>query len=793
MAKKKAELIVSLVDKLSGPARALTGTLDRLTAAQNRNNARLDAIRGRMLEAGAVAYGLARAISAPIRAATEFETVLEDAAQKIDLPADKLQELGSDIRQVARDTTQSARQMAEAFDILAGKGANQSDALTMLEPIGKAATAYRADINDLANASYAALDNLKIPADQLGQALDVMAQAGKLGSFEISDLAKHLPSLGAAYQGLGQTGVAALSDLAAAAQVVRTGTGSSDAAGTNLANILQKINAPQTVKAFKKMGVNLERELQRATEHGLSPIEAIAEITNQTLKGDLSKLGYLFSDAQVQQGLRPLLQNMELYREIRAEALKAQGTVSADYQRRLKTGAIAGIRFANAMENINTSIGAALLPAVAELGEKLVPLIDRMATFAEQNPKLTQTVVALTTGLVGLRVAALAAQFGFLWMKGGALTAAIGGLKGVRAAVIGADKAFRAFRAAATGATMLGAVGGGGVFSGLVAGAGSAVTGIIAAFSGLAAGVAAVTAPVWGVVALLTAAVVGVGLTIYNYWVPISEWVSGFVSVISGALGDVISEVAAFGGRIASAVGGWATNKVLDFAEWMGFDRATIEAAINEAIAGLTAAKDRIVAIVKAIPSAVAGWISDIFTMNEYSDEATAGFRSAGEQAGQALVDAVKRAIDGLIEWFKSLPKRIIDAIGSIDISSLIKFPSMPSWLGGGGGATEIPGRAAGGPVRAGMPYMVGELGPELIIPRQNGLVVPNHALAAMSARGFPMEGGRAAGGVAEFSQHNVININGSNLDANTLAGMAADEVSARSRQVFNSVFLGRH
>ena len=37
--------------------------------------------------------------------------------------------------------------------------------------------------------------------------------------------------------------------------------------------------------------------------------------------------------------------------------------------------------------------------------------------------------------------------------------------------------------------------------------------------------------------------------------------------------------------------------------------------------------------------------------------------------------------------------------------------------------------RAAGGPIAAGRPYLVGERGPELIVPRAPGTVIPNHAL----------------------------------------------------------------
>jgi phage-related minor tail protein len=40
-----------------------------------------------------------------------------------------------------------------------------------------------------------------------------------------------------------------------------------------------------------------------------------------------------------------------------------------------------------------------------------------------------------------------------------------------------------------------------------------------------------------------------------------------------------------------------------------------------------------------------------------------------------------------------------------------------------------LPGRAGGGPVAGGTPYIVGERGPELFVPGANGGIVPNHAL----------------------------------------------------------------
>jgi len=47
--------------------------------------------------------------------------------------------------------------------------------------------------------------------------------------------------------------------------------------------------------------------------------------------------------------------------------------------------------------------------------------------------------------------------------------------------------------------------------------------------------------------------------------------------------------------------------------------------------------------------------------------------------------------------------------------------------MGGG-----VPGKADGGPIEAGKPYVVGERGPELIVPREHGLVIPNEVLPLM-------------------------------------------------------------
>lgn len=718
MATLTSKLIVELVDRATAPARAIAAGVNRLTAMQSRNAAALATAQSQMFGAAAVAYGLAKAISAPVNAAVEFETKLEDIGQKINAPVSELPKLGEELRAVARQTTQSAAQMALGMDTLAGLGASREDALGLLPAIGRAATAYNAQVVDLSQAGYAALDNLKVPANQFAKALDAMAQAGKAGAFELKDMAQYFPALGAAYQGLGQKGVPAVADLSAALQIVRKGSGDSAEAATNLSNILQKINAPATRQKFKKMGVNLEKEMKNLTKAGMTPIEAIAFLTNKTLKGDLGKLGDLFEDAQVQKGLRPLIQNIEEYRRIRKEALAAQGVVEEDYQRRLKTGASAIQRFRIALEGINLAIGAALLPGLTDLANAIVPLMNRMANLAEKHPALTRAVVATTAGLIGLRVAGFAAAFGLRWMWGGALAAGIAGMKALDAATKVASVAMWPLLAgtrAVGRAVGVGAVSSRAAAKAAAAQAAATLTQKQAAFQSALAMQALARQ---GQVAGLNAA--GAAANVRQAGMALAA-AQGNMKAANGALAATgLSARAAASGMSVLRVAMLAIPGVAIFAaiaaaglwiynNWSG---------IKEMFAGIwEGLKSQFPGVTSAIQPLINGfsWLSDklsnILGPINLSKEA---WRDLGVTIGTSIGGAITGVIEkikSLFKWLTEIPGKVAGALG---FGGGVGKAPAPAAASSAAAPATAGARAAGGPVRAGSTYLVGEKGPEL-------------------------------------------------------------------------------
>lgn len=433
-------------DRLADRIRETTRELEQQREQLARNaRARADLDRAnefgsdmRSKGAGMVAAGTVSAIAlaVPVKSQMDFETQLTDIGQKAAMSRQQVAAMGREFDIMGPKVAQLPSDLAAGVDSLLGLGLAQGQAMTAIAPIGRAATAYNAEVQDLSAATFSALDNLKVKAAQTGQTLDIMATAGKAGAFEIRDMAQYFPALTASANALGQRGVPAVADLAAALQITRKGAGDSASAANNLQNLMNKINTEDTIKNFKAFGVDVPKALKKAAKEGKSPIEAIAEMTQQATKGDLSKLSFLFGDAQVQAALRPLVQNIDLYRKIRAEALAAQGTVEADFNERLGDGNARWARSMAKAQGLAHRAGRALLPTVNQIIDKVGALADRVSAWADRNPKLAATLakiavygsillmvlggLAIAIGSVVMPMALL--RFSFLyalpWIKG---------------------------------------------------------------------------------------------------------------------------------------------------------------------------------------------------------------------------------------------------------------------------------------------------------------------------------------------------------------------------------------
>lgn len=733
MATLTSKLIVELIDRATAPSRAIAGAINRLTAVQGRNAAAIAQAQSRMLGAIGVAYGLGKAISAPVRASKDFQTMLTDIGQKSGVSGRALQDLGAQLRGIAAATNQLPSDTAKTFDALMGLGLggktdaeNVDAALKLLPAINKAAVAFRAESDDVMRAGQAVFANLKVPASEIMKAFDAMAASGNQGAFELRDMAAAFPSLTAQAEALGYRGTSAVADMAAALQVVRQGAGDSAEAATNMKDLFSQMLSPRLANNFKKFGINLRQVLAADRKKGKSPIETIVALTKEAMKKGAS-IGDLFRNQQSMLAMQSLISGLERYRRIRDEARNTSGMVEKEYRRRILDADAALTRFNASIENLYIELGSGLLPILNSVIDRgVVPLVRAISDVVRAFPRATGIIVSTAAGLIGLQIAATAARFAFLWLKGGVITAAIAGLLGVQrvlkvlaVTVWPVTAAFRALRTATVGYLATAAI----------LGHGGALKMAAVSMLGLLNPIRLVV----GALRLLKLAVIGTGI------------------------GAVLVGIAAAGTWIYN---NWSGIKEMFAGIWEGLTSgaAPVMPAIQPVIDGIT-------------------WLFDKFTsITGPLDASKESWRALGVTIGQSLGDAITSVIEGiksLFGWLTSIPSKVAGALGGI--GSWLKAPLV------GGTAPAVAGaRAAGGPVRANSSYLVGERGTELFTPSVSGVIHSATATARMLRTAALASTIAAAPAAAQSSTSagTVMNVDVGGITVQAAPGQSPEEIA---------------
>lgn len=140
--------------------------------------------------------------------------------------------------------------------------------------------------------------------------------------------------------------------------------------------------------------------------------------------------------------------------------------------------------------------------------------------------------------------------------------------------------------------------------------------------------------------------------------------------------------------------------------------------------------------------------IKEIITANqETADDFVTRIKEGLENAG--IGDFMTTLSDGFVKAVTMFEDSLADAIvqGKADFSALGDFIKqvlakalVQKFITGP--IMGLFGLAKGGPAKAGQPYIIGEEGPEIFVPKQSGVVLPNSSLQGMNAGGPGVMGG---------------------------------------------------
>ncbi|TAY68449.1 phage tail tape measure protein [Rhizobium leguminosarum] len=376
MATIESKLRVSLLDDVSRKAKVIGGALHQL----QRNAAMpFGGLAGKVAAFGGAYLGVNAAIEGGFKPAADMQAAMTEIGIKADLSQTQLGQLQARLQKLAPQVNQLVPALTEGVDTMLTMGLAANDASTAIPAVGKAATATGAAITDLSAASVSAIQNLKVAPGLVSQMLDGMAAAGNAGAFEMKDMAQYFPQLTASAQTLGMEGVPAINDLAAALQIARRGAGDASTAANNLSDFMGKIMTPQTIKNFKKFGVDVTKELQNAHKKGVSPIEHFIKLIDEKTKGGQGDLlTQIFGDKQTLDFIRPMIAGFKDYLRIRDQADRANGTVSEAFNRRMQD-ANQKIKAAQiGLSNLGMSIGANFLGPVGEGAQYIADILNTL-------------------------------------------------------------------------------------------------------------------------------------------------------------------------------------------------------------------------------------------------------------------------------------------------------------------------------------------------------------------------------------------------------------------------------
>ena len=344
------------------------------------------------LAGGGLAYKLG--ITEAIPEAFQMEHRLRELGNVGQLSAKQLEDMDKRLASISRYTNQMRPEIAEGLNVLVASGIDPTKALDYMNVIGRTATGEQAAIADISRTAFAVSDNLKVPIDDLAKSMDILAMSGKEGRFELKDMAAAFPSLTAGAAMLGMKGTPAVASLGAALQVAMKGAGEASEAANNLENFIQKVTSPLAVKNFEEVfGVNLKQVLLDAVAQGRDPILEVIEMMTELSGGDVFKVSEVFQDKQVLNFIKPMMQNLDEYKRIKASALSAEGVVDSDFEHMMETTN-------EQFKLLKINMKELVFPHL----HKPIELINNLLTKINNNPLLQKGLFGAIIGTIGLGI-----------------------------------------------------------------------------------------------------------------------------------------------------------------------------------------------------------------------------------------------------------------------------------------------------------------------------------------------------------------------------------------------------
>jgi TP901 family phage tail tape measure protein len=764
-----------------------------------------------------------------LKSAGDFESSMNVLQSVSGATADDMADLEEQALALGASTSFSAGEAAEAMLELGKAGLGANDIIGSMPGVLSLAAAGGMDVATAAGIAANAVNTFGLEAAETTMVANMLAAAANASSADVSDLAAGFQMAGSVFASNGQS----MADLTTAmALMANAGIAGSDA-GTSLKTMMMRLAAPtaEAADAMAALGLNVY-ELDGSMRPFQDVIADLGAATS-TLSDEQrnAALSTIFGADAIRAATILTSEGADGWVAMEAAVTKA-GAAEEAAAARMKglSGALDYLQ--GSIDSALIALSAQFLPALSEMLRVVADSVTGFTTLSPeiQTAALAFAAVAAAAGPVLLAITGIGAALGFILSPIGLIIIAVGALAAAWSTNFGGIRDITAEVAGAIGPALQSvlepltwvaeAMADAGVNS---IEASEAITALPAVLQPVATAFqnayVAITAMSVQLQAFLAPALARVQEAFTAMSPALSE-LSGPLSSLQTAFMNLWTVAQPILAGLAQAIG-----VTLAVAADLGIN--TLATAIETLPAIVTAAVNNVTATINLISTTISG-LAELVTAMVNGDWAAAWTAAEGILEGfatffsetffnfNAIADAVMKGLKSIVvdtltdmgvnidsvlteiaaQWqaiWDGMSKAIQPVLDAID--ALKKgIQSFQSWIGGismpnpfaGIGASArstansidtnfvnfVTGRASGGPVQAGTPYMVGEEGPELFVPSRSGSIIPNDFGGA-----WGMGSGGTGNGVTieNISVYNEV-------DLHTLAYQVAQLLGRRAR-----------
>ncbi|WP_274626585.1 phage tail tape measure protein [Arvimicrobium flavum] len=388
MATLESKLIVSLRDMVSGPARGIMGTMQRLRAtgdgflgAQRAAAAPFMAMTRNLLALGAGYVGVREGVSSTIGAAINFESAFADVKKVVDASDEQFANMATTIKNMSRELPITATDLAALYAAAGESNVATKDLKAFAEMASRVGIAFDMSAGDAGDSLAKLKSQLGLSVEETGYMADAINHLSNNMASNARQITAYMLRVGK----FAEMGGFHRDQVAAIGSAMISAGAEAEVAGTSMMNVVRKMTSGEFAKkdqrvAAKALGLDLPtlaKQMQKDAPKALKTV--LRAISKAPKEKQISLLSQFFGDEA--RAFAPLVGNVELLDQALASVANRAdyaGSAYKEYIARANTTANVLQILRNKVAHVFEGVGEKWLPTVRAAAEGIGDVLDTL-------------------------------------------------------------------------------------------------------------------------------------------------------------------------------------------------------------------------------------------------------------------------------------------------------------------------------------------------------------------------------------------------------------------------------